>query len=174
MLREESREMRDILAYIETLRLRERPPEHTPVRLVGRAQEGAAVYVQQCARCHGARGEGLPGALPTAAPAVWGADSYSIGAGMSRQYMLATFVRHNMPFDKLTVLSDQEAADAAAYVLTQPRQDFPGKEKDWPKGDAPPDVAYATNAARTKGQPMPPARPVLSRRVQPDSLVRRP
>ncbi|MBA2626691.1 MAG: hypothetical protein H0U85_01635, partial [Gemmatimonadales bacterium] len=34
--------------------------------------------------------------------------------------------------------------DVAAFVTTQPRPDFPGKENDWPSGGAPPDVAYIT------------------------------
>jgi thiosulfate dehydrogenase len=38
--------------------------------------------------------------------------------------------------------------DLAAYVTSQPRPDFPGKEKDWPEGGAPPDVPYRTLGAR--------------------------
>ena len=41
----------------------------------------------------------------------------------------------------------QQAADVAAYITSRPRPDFPGKEHDWPRGDPPPDVAYATLAA---------------------------
>jgi thiosulfate dehydrogenase len=107
------------------------------------------------------------------APAVWGSESYAIGAGMARQYTLATFVRHNMPFDHADTLTAQEAADIAAYVLTQPRQDHPGKERDWPKGDPPVDVAYATAAAAAAGKPSPSERPLLPRRVSPDSLISR-
>jgi thiosulfate dehydrogenase len=161
MLPEDGREMRDILAYLESMRSAARPPPVEPVRLSGDPGHGRQVYGASCARCHGANGEGL------VAPAVWGAESYSVGAGLARQTMLASFVRANMPYDSAGVLSAQDAADVAAYVLSQPRPDHPGKERDWPKGDPPDDVAYATDAARAAGKPMPPARPLLPRRVQP-------
>jgi len=114
-------------------------------------------------RCHGADGRGIA----KLATAVWGSRSYSIGAGLARQTVLATFVRENMPYDKASVLTAQDAADVAAYVLTKPRQDHPGKERDWPKGDAPMDVAYATIGARDAGKPQPPMRVVLPRRLSP-------
>ncbi|MBL0939676.1 MAG: c-type cytochrome [Gemmatimonadaceae bacterium] len=168
MIPEAGRDMRDMVAYMESLRERSRPAEHEPIKLVGNVASGRDGYVAQCARCHGAAGEGVVGL----APAVWGAESYSVGAGMARQFTMATFLRHNMPYDRATVLTDQQAADIAAYVLTQPRQDHPGKERDWPKGDPPADVAYATDSARAAGKPMPAARPLLPRRVSPDSLSR--
>lgn len=165
MLPQGGRDMRDMVAYLETLRRAPRPPGVDTVRLVGRTTAGRGVYARTCARCHGAQGEGL-----AMGPALWGRDSYSIGAGMARQFTLATFVRHNMPFDGAETLSDQEAADVAAYILRQPRQDHPGKERDWPNGDAPADVAYATIGAKKGGKALPPSRPVLRRHVRPDSL----
>ncbi len=170
MLPEDGQEMRDMLAYMETMRASARPAPVDSVKLLGDVAHGEAGYAGQCARCHGANGAGLPA---LAAPAVWGSESYAIGAGMARQYTLATFVRHNMPFDHADTLTAQEAADIAAYVLTQPRQDHPGKERDWPKGDPPSDVAYATTAAVAAGKPVPPDRPLLPRRVLPDSLISR-
>lgn len=166
MLPEAGRDMRDMIAYIESLRDRPRPSPVDSVVLAGDVARGETGYAQQCARCHGANGEGNPA---VSAPAVWGPDSYSVGAGMARQYMLATFLRHNMPYDHADTLSGREAADIAAFVLSQPRQDHPGKERDWPKGDPPPDVSYATDAARAAGRPLPPARTLLPRRVSPDS-----
>jgi len=170
MLPEDGQEMRDMLAYMETLRASARPAPVDSVKLIGDVAHGEVGYAGQCARCHGANGAGLPA---LAAPAVWGIESYAIGAGMARQYTLATFVRHNMPFDHADTLTAQEAADIAAFVLTQPRQDHPGKERDWPKGDPPIDVAYATTAAAAAGKPLPPARPLLPRLVAPDSLLSR-
>jgi len=170
MLPEDGQEMRDMLAYMETLRASARPAPVDSVKLIGDVAHGEVGYAGQCARCHGANGAGLPA---LAAPAVWGVDSYAIGAGMARQYTLATFVRHNMPFDHADTLTAQEAADIAAFVLTQPRQDHPGKERDWPKGDPPIDVAYPTTAAAAAGKPLPPARPLLPRLVAPDSLLSR-
>ncbi len=166
MLPEAGREMRDILAYLESLRDRPRPGALDSVLLRGVADRGRQEYAATCSRCHGTQGEGS-----AQAPAVWGAGSFSIGAGLARQNTMATFVRHNMPFDHLVTLSDQQAADIAAYVISMPRQDHPGKERDWPNADPPSDVAYATAAARAKGNPLPPTRPVLPRRVSPDSAV---
>ena len=169
MLPEDGQEMRDILAYFETMRASPRPAPVDSVKLVGVVALGEVGYAGQCARCHGANGAGI---AAMAAPAVWGSDSYAIGAGMARQYTLATFVRHNMPFDHADTLTAQEAADIAAYVLTHPRQDHPGKERDWPKGDPPVDVAYTTTASAAAGKPLPAERPLLPRRVSPDSSNR--
>jgi len=160
-LPEAGREMRDIVAYLDSLGTLPRSAAVDTVRLVGNLATGKRVYAASCARCHGADGSG------SLTPAVWGAKSYSIGAGLARQTVLATFVRWNMPYDHKDTLSHQQAADVAAYVLSRPRQDHPGKEKDWPKGDPPADVAYATDSARKAGKPMPAARPVLRRRVAP-------
>jgi thiosulfate dehydrogenase len=168
MLREDSRDMRDMVAYIATLDRTPRAAAVDSVTIRGRVAAGRTDYARSCARCHGERGQGMPGL----APAVWGAASYSIGAGMARQHTLATFLRHNMPLDGADTLSAQRAADIAAFVLSKARQDHPGKERDWPRGDPPPDVAYATSAARRAGKPMPPLRPLLPRRVLPDSLPR--
>jgi thiosulfate dehydrogenase len=160
-LAEDSQEMRDMIAYLETLGSAVRPPDADTVQLTGHAVAGQQVYTTECARCHGNAGEGA------IAPALWGADSYSIGAGMARQWTFATFVRHNMPVDRPGTLTDQQAADVAAYVLQWPRQDYPEKEADWPKGNPPVDAAYPTDAAKALGKPMPPVRPVLPRRVAP-------
>lgn len=166
MIPEAGRDMQDMVAYMESLRDRPRPADPAQVKLVGQVASGRDGYAGQCARCHGVNGEGVKGL----APAVWGPESYSVGAGMARQFTLATFVRHAMPYDRATVLSDQQAADIATFVLTQARQDHPGKERDWPNGDPPADVAYATDSASRAGKPMPPARQLLPRRVSPDSL----
>jgi thiosulfate dehydrogenase len=63
---------------------------------------------------------------------------------MARQERAASFIRYNMPFDKPGTLSDRDAYDVAAYITSKPRPDLPGKEKDWPLGNAPRDVPYAT------------------------------
>jgi thiosulfate dehydrogenase len=109
---------------------------------------GERLYAAECARCHGAAGEGT-----IIAPPVWGDSSYNIGAGMARIRTMAAFLRRNMPYDRPGSLTDQQAYDLAAYVNGQPRPDYPGKELDWPFGDPPPDVAYPTNAARDRSSP---------------------
>ncbi len=155
--------MRDILAYLDSLGALPRPAAPDTVKLVGDLLHGKRVYTTTCVRCHAVDGRGVD----KLAPAVWGARSYSIGAGLARQTVLATFLRENMPYDRATQLTAQDAADVAAYVLANPRQDHPGKERDWPKGDPPMDVAYATNGARDAGKLLPPTRAVLRRRVFP-------
>lgn len=165
MLHEESRDMRDMLAYLETLRDRARPSGVDSVRLTGDGRRGKGAYATNCARCHGADGEGSG-----VNPPLWGMGSFAIGAGMGRQFTFATFIRHNMPFDQRGSLTPQQSADIAAYVLSKPRQDHPRKEADWPRGDAPVDVAYATDGARRAGRSLPSPRPLLPRRVAPDSV----
>ncbi|MBC7841030.1 MAG: c-type cytochrome [Gemmatimonadaceae bacterium] len=161
MLADDGASMRDIVAYMESLGRAPLPARPDTVRLAGDTLRGALAYASSCARCHGSNGGGA------LAPAVYGARSYSIGAGMARQHVLATFLRWNMPQDRPGSLDAQKAADIAAFVLRQPRTDHPGKERDWPNGDAPSDVAYATAGARTTGRPLPAVRPLLRRQVAP-------
>jgi thiosulfate dehydrogenase len=148
-----SREMRDIVAYFAFLSRgvpvgRDVPGQGfakmTP--LPADTARGAQVFAASCARCHGAHGEGT-----MVAPPVWGDGSYNIGAGMARLRTAASFIRYNMPFDRPGSLTDQQAFDVAAYINGRPRPDFPGKERDWPNGDPPPDVAYRTLAGVKKG-----------------------
>jgi thiosulfate dehydrogenase len=109
----------------------------------GDSARGAALFPVTCARCHGPGGEGS-----AIYPPLWGARSFNIGAGMARVRTAAAFIRHNMPFDQPGTLTDQQAIDLAAFVTSQPRPDLAGKEKDWPRGGAPPDVPYRTLRAR--------------------------
>ena len=103
----------------------------------GDSVRGKAIFAANCVACHGATGSGT-----TVAPALWGQHSFNIGAAMARRQTAASFIRYNMPFDRPGSLNDQQALDVAAYLTGQARPDFKGKENDWPKGDAPPDVPY--------------------------------
>ncbi|HEX3928603.1 MAG TPA: c-type cytochrome [Gemmatimonadales bacterium] len=109
----------------------------------GDVAAGNLIYFKTCVRCHAADGSGTPGGPP-----VWGPQSFSIGAGMARRRTATAFIQHNMPYNQPGALSDAEAAAVAAYITSQPRPDLVGKENDWPRGDAPVDVAYATRAGR--------------------------
>lgn len=145
----DSRDMRDMIAYMASLSTGvpadgkvegQGVPAMQP--LASDTTRGAQLFASTCVTCHGDHGQGT-----ATAPALWGARSYNIGAGMARLRTAASFIRHNMPFGNAT-LTDQQAFDVAAYINSRPRPDFPGKEHDWPRGDAPPDVPYETNAMR--------------------------
>ena len=149
----ESREMQDIVAYLSYISrgvpvgghvIGEGMPKMPG--LAGDSVAGHALFTENCARCHGADGAGIG-----PAPALWGPKSFSIGASMARPERAASFIRHNMPFDKPGTLTDQQAFDIASYMTAMARPDLPGKERDWPDGGAPVDVPYDTkghNASR--------------------------
>src|SRR5260370_540399 len=61
---------------------------------------GAKVYADTCAACHGKDGHGQRAATGSGYqfPPVAGPSSYNNGAGMTRVLNAAAFVRHNMPF----------------------------------------------------------------------------
>jgi thiosulfate dehydrogenase len=82
-------------------------------------QHGAHIYAETCSRCHQADGGGTH-----AFPPLWGPKSFNSGAGMHRLKTMAGFVRYNMPFNAPGTLSDREAYDVAAYVLTHSRPAF--------------------------------------------------
>jgi thiosulfate dehydrogenase len=98
--------------------------------------KGRTIYQQECSRCHGSGGEGMLLADKTAYvyPPLWGENSYNVNATMYRLLPLASFIKANMPFDKVNTLAplkDEDAWDVAAFISSQPRPDkrFTG---DWP------------------------------------------
>ena len=146
----ESRDMRDIIAYMAFLSSGypvfaevdgQSFPRVPPVE--GDTVRGAATFVAKCSVCHGANGAGTD-----VFPALWGDGSYNIGAGMARVRTAAAFIKVAMPQTAPGTLTDQEAYDLAAYINSRPRPDFAGKELDWPNGDPPPDVAYPVNSKK--------------------------
>ena len=142
----ESREMRAFSSYMRwlstgipdgarligagTLRIKE------PMR-TGDLGHGAQIFSEICAACHGADGlgqraqEGAGYQLPP----LWGPDSYNNGAGMSRLLTAAAYAMHNMPigtaFDA-PVLTDDDAYDVAAYIISQKRPQKANLDKDFP------------------------------------------
>jgi thiosulfate dehydrogenase len=148
----EGDDMRDIVSYISWLsrgtvsggRLRGTGIDSL-VPLASDTARGRVAYGQHCARCHGPEGEGmLRRGLVNAGPPLWGAGSFNIGSGMARDRVMAAFVHRHMPIDMPGTVSAQTAFDVAGFIGTRPRPDFPGKELDWPNGDAPVDGAYLT------------------------------
>jgi thiosulfate dehydrogenase len=148
----ESRDMRDIIAYMAFLssgypvfaQVEGQSFPRIPV-LEGDTARGAETFAAKCSVCHGANGVGTD-----VFPALWGNGSYNIGAGMARVNTAAAFIKVAMPQTAPGTLTDQEAYDLAVYINTRPRPDFAGKELDWPKGDPPPDVAYPVNSMKKK------------------------
>ncbi|NGZ02463.1 MAG: cytochrome C [Nitrospira sp. WS238] len=134
-----------IVAYIEWLSQNVPTGSSVPWRGIPRLASthrpdplnGRKVYEQKCVFCHGSDGQGT-----MTAPPVWGPRSYNIGAGMARVSVAAAFIKANMPRGWGWTLTDEDALDAAAYINTQPRPDFPDKIHDWPKGGKPADVPY--------------------------------
>lgn len=128
-LAEDGPEMLAIVQYIEWLsRL---PPNTRP--FVGRGLiqlpvltqgpdpvHGAQIYAAQCAGCHGDNGEGRGRLFPP----LWGPDSFNDGAGMHGIPKLAAFVQHNMPQNRMGILTPAEAFDVAAFIHAQPRPSF--------------------------------------------------
>lgn len=149
----DGRDMHDMVAYLAFLS-RGVPvggeiegqglPPVEPI-LKGDTARGQNVFAANCIACHGVDGQGT-----LAGPPLWGPKSFNIGAGMSRVNTAARFIHKMMPRDRPGSLTPQQAYDVAAYVTSRPRPDFARKADDWPKGGAPPDVAYPTRAAQTK------------------------
>ncbi|MDQ6716913.1 MAG: c-type cytochrome [Gemmatimonadota bacterium] len=143
-LKSDSRDMRDIVAYMAFLSLG--VPAGSTIRgqgvpklqkLASDTSRGAVVFTAECSRCHGSAGQGS-----AIAPPLWGANSYNNGAGMSRIGVLASFAHRLMPLDKPGSLTPQQYYDVSAYINSRPRPDFSGRAKDFPGGGAPDDIGY--------------------------------
>jgi thiosulfate dehydrogenase len=157
----ESREMRAFSAYVRwlstgipdgamlvgagTMRIKE------PTRAADPGH-GAQVFAQICAACHGSDGLGLraQNGVGYQFPPLWGPDSYNNGAGMSRLLTAAAYAMHNMPIGttfSAPVLTDEDAYDVAAYVISQKRPEKTHLEKDFPVGlQKPIDTPYGPYA----------------------------
>lgn len=174
----DSREMTDIIAYIAWLSKGLPLGANTPgsdglptlkAAATPDAKHGAELYAAKCQSCHQANGAGAAANATVAQtiPALWGAQSYSVGASMARVERAASFIAHNMPFGLAGTLTTQEAFDVAAYINSQPRPDLPAKENDWPAGGAPADLPYSTKSGHTAVN----APPLLPRKAPARTLV---
>lgn len=81
---------------------------------------GRQIYAEQCAGCHGGDGRGRAPMFPP----VWGPESFNDGAGMNNLQKMAAFVQHNMPQNRMGILTPQQAYDVSAYIQAQPRPAF--------------------------------------------------
>ena len=84
------------------------------------ADRGKNVYAARCVSCHGPSGNGLGLTYPP----LWGPQSFNDKAGMSRMDRIVPFVKAAMPQNSPGSLTDQEAADVAAFILSHPRPHF--------------------------------------------------
>jgi thiosulfate dehydrogenase len=88
-------------------------------------ERGAAAYAANCAMCHGDLGEGREARGVRVFPPLWGARSFNWGAGMQGISTAAEFIKANMPYGAGGTLSDQQAWDVAAFVVSHPRPQDP-------------------------------------------------
>jgi thiosulfate dehydrogenase len=111
---------------------------------------GANVYAQYCQRCHGAVGKGVLAIddIAYTYPPLWGDSSYYAGSSMQKNILLASYIKMNMPYDKVkpgkAILTDKESVDVAVWINEHPRKIpndlnslFPNlkdKSKDYPYG----------------------------------------
>lgn len=86
---------------------------------------GKELYAQNCAICHGEDGQGQFAGDKAVFPPVWGDGSYNWGAGISRIFTLAGFIKHNMPLGAAPMINDEDAWDIAAYVNSNERPQDP-------------------------------------------------
>jgi thiosulfate dehydrogenase len=92
---------------------------------------GEKVYADLCASCHKEDGQGERNTLPQlgySIPPLWGDDSFNAGAGMAKLAYAAAYIRANMPFGIRyldPVLSEQQAWDVAAFMISKPRPPAP-------------------------------------------------
>jgi thiosulfate dehydrogenase len=142
-------DMRAMVAYVKFLSTGVAPGQVLSGLGVGAMPEldrpadpirGQSIYANNCVACHNTDGSGIRRSLPTTdlgymMPPLWGADSFNDGAGMARLITVANFVHFNMPHgtDYLNPqLSPEQAWDVAAYVVSQPRPNKSGLDKDFP------------------------------------------
>jgi thiosulfate dehydrogenase len=112
-------------------------------------EKGKKIFASKCISCHGENGQGLLNHDSSfyLYPPLWGPHSYNVSAGLYRISRLASFIKNNMPYGqasyKYPQLSNEEAWDVAAFIVSQPRpekffnEDWPKKEKkpvDFPFG----------------------------------------
>jgi thiosulfate dehydrogenase len=115
-------------------------------------EKGKLIFQSKCISCHGDNGQGMLNHDSSfyLYPPLWGPNSFNIGAGLYRITRMASFIKNNMPFGLAThsspQLSNEEAWDVAAFVISQPRPEKNFAE-DWPKKETKPvDYPYGPYA----------------------------
>ena len=113
---------------------------------------GKKIFLSRCIVCHGENGEGQLNHDSSfyLYPPLWGVNSFNTSAGLYRLSRIASFVKNNMPFGQAShsspQLSDDEAWDVSAFIVSQPRPEKFFAE-DWPKIESKPvDYPYGPYA----------------------------
>ncbi|MFI5164578.1 MAG: c-type cytochrome [Bacteroidia bacterium] len=139
-----SKEMLAILSYIKWVgkktiigeKVKGFEPDNLP--FMDRAADpgkGKNVFMKNCRSCHGADGQGLMWTDVKRYPPLWGDSSFNDAAATNRLTILARYVKNNMPFGTSydnPLLTDEEAWDVAAFVISQPRMHKKEVEQDFP------------------------------------------
>jgi thiosulfate dehydrogenase len=86
--------------------------------------DGETLYRSRCMQCHSADG----GGSGLQYPPLWGPASFNDKAGMSHMDRIAPFIRAAMPQNAPGTLTDQQAVDVAAYILSHSRPHFDGSK----------------------------------------------
>ncbi len=142
----DSEEMRALVSYLTYISEGIEVGEDIPWRMLNTMKEipepdlarGEELYeTKNCMSCHAIDGSGT-GA--NTGPALWGDNSFNDGAGMARMVKMSGYIQNNMPIGAEYELTDQEAADLAAFILAQDRPVWEGHDTDWPNGGRPTDI----------------------------------
>ncbi|MBI3381914.1 MAG: c-type cytochrome [Aquabacterium sp.] len=147
---------------------------------------GSKLFQDNCAACHGQQGQGIrAGAVGSATgytfPPLWGKDSFNHGAGMNRLLTAAAFIKANMPLGtgyEQPKLTDDEAYDVAAFVLSHDRPLKAHTERDFPaRWNKPVDAAFppyvdGASADQHRFGPYPPLQENMKKLK--DSLMKKP
>lgn len=156
-------DMRDIVAYLTWISkdLAKGPHKGLGVDSVpllpADTVRGKTQFALYCQRCHGANGEGGKSlGVQNPGPPLWGKGSFGVASEFARQTTVASFMHHHMPFDAPGFVADSISNDIAGWLLSRPRTDFPGKEKDYPNGGAPKDLNYKILASSPAAAPAKP------------------
>lgn len=118
----DSEEMRSIIAFLTYISKGESYEEHQDDKTVEDfsnpdLDNGEALYEKK-----------IKDASP---PDLFGKNSFTDGSTLSRMSVMTDYVKNYLPEDDPGSLSDQEATDAAAYILSQDRPEWRKDDPEW-------------------------------------------
>ena len=86
----------------------------------GTSAQGAPIFAQKCAHCHGEAGKGATNAALVGAPPIKSIDATKTIANFwPYSTTLFDFIRRSMPWQAPRTLSDDEVYALTAYILAQ-------------------------------------------------------